>query len=891
MGFFVSLIWFAASWVLSWLTRPRPEHQNQKPKGLDEFNAPTATEGRPVPVIWGRVQLTGPNVVWYGDLRTSALTKDDNIVAFRYYVGVQYALCRGEIDGFRRIWADDKLIYTSPITTPGAYSVDEPDFWGGEGDDTNNAGGLVFGGNVYFGTTTQAADTYLTDSSRGAGNYQNLAIGYRGTAYVTVEQGWVGNRPSIPAFKFEVERYPSALLDSGDQGVGYTGTKYRVGDAANPMEVLYELITNSEYGMDEGSSKVNLANFQAHAATLYDEGNGVTYIWSATQDIDKVIDEVENQINGTLYVDPETGKYEVALVRDDYVLASQPLLDESNIVKFVNFSRPAWNETTNYVRVKFLDVRKEYKESYAIANDMANLEINQTVLMTEIYYPMCGSASLANWLAWRDLRESSYPSASLTLEVNREMYGVQIGDVLRVTYDRYGLEDFPLRVTRVDYGALSEGRIRIEGVEDIYTADNASFGDPQDTGWSDPSAEPDPYETDEQFAIEAPMVFTNSLGTQSSPYFSFVSPDESTFPNILAGARALGGSAVKFDVKYRQSSGTPSGSYTALDDTILGSCHRGALRSSLSGLNSSYPQYGTPDIAIDNDGSTDALDLGQQLPIGDPVSGNDFTILAVISPGTSTEEWIVFTGIQDNTTYITLTDCYRGALDSQVHAHSAGAPVWFVWARRKTGWGATEEAIPFMSRNYEVKLIPSSQSQTLADGDATACTIFAVGADARCLAPLTPNELNVNGSRYPGTVSAQYDPGAGQGLYFTYTPRTWRMMLPKYQALGYMDGGAPYHTPEPFVVGSEADNLTYNWWLHDMDTYSEPTSRSNASLSGTGVAADNFSITRAAIVGAIGSVPSSLKIEIEAQHDPDGYTPTGVTSINALEYTFSVTDP
>lgn len=38
------------------------------PTSLEDFNAPTAEPGRPVPVVFGTVLLKAPNVVWYGDL-------------------------------------------------------------------------------------------------------------------------------------------------------------------------------------------------------------------------------------------------------------------------------------------------------------------------------------------------------------------------------------------------------------------------------------------------------------------------------------------------------------------------------------------------------------------------------------------------------------------------------------------------------------------------------------------------------------------------------------------------------------------------------------------------------------------------------------------------------
>lgn len=50
-----------------------PKPPKPKPASLSDFDIPTAEEGRPIPVVFGTVLVTGPNVIWYGDLRTKAI--------------------------------------------------------------------------------------------------------------------------------------------------------------------------------------------------------------------------------------------------------------------------------------------------------------------------------------------------------------------------------------------------------------------------------------------------------------------------------------------------------------------------------------------------------------------------------------------------------------------------------------------------------------------------------------------------------------------------------------------------------------------------------------------------------------------------------------------------
>jgi hypothetical protein len=69
------LVIFVVSLALSYLLAPKPPNLNIKAAKLDDFDAPTASESRSIPVLFGRRRLSGPNVVWYGDLRVRAIRK------------------------------------------------------------------------------------------------------------------------------------------------------------------------------------------------------------------------------------------------------------------------------------------------------------------------------------------------------------------------------------------------------------------------------------------------------------------------------------------------------------------------------------------------------------------------------------------------------------------------------------------------------------------------------------------------------------------------------------------------------------------------------------------------------------------------------------------------
>jgi len=68
MWFFIA---FAVLLVVTYAFAPKPP--TTPPAGLDTIKAPTAEEGREIPVLFGTRRVRSANVVWYGDLTTTPI--------------------------------------------------------------------------------------------------------------------------------------------------------------------------------------------------------------------------------------------------------------------------------------------------------------------------------------------------------------------------------------------------------------------------------------------------------------------------------------------------------------------------------------------------------------------------------------------------------------------------------------------------------------------------------------------------------------------------------------------------------------------------------------------------------------------------------------------------
>ncbi|MGH9892449.1 MAG: phage tail protein, partial [bacterium] len=449
-----------------------------------DFNFPTAIEGRVVPLIWGTVKLDGPNVVWYGDFRqkkikekvkTGLWTSESFIKGFRYFIGFQVAMCRGQIDSLRRIWIGETVVFSGSIQD-GTVTIDDPKLFGGE---DFGQGGVQGDFTVHSGSESQLEDPYLED-------FQSPTPAYRGTFYGVWEGGYLGNSTNIRPWSFEASRFPNGLAISGGHHIVNTFD-------SNPMAVIYEVLTNDEWGFGFTSSDVDLIGFRTVADTLFNEGNGFSFLLDNPIEALDLLNEIERQIDATVYYDRSTSQWRVNLLRSDYDINTIPQVDSTSgpdmhVIEVRDFTRGTWDETVNAVRVKFSDRSRDYFETFAVSPDLANHQIQGgQVVQVEMVYPGVKDKDLSAQIAAREMRMLSVPLSKATVVVDRTFYNLTPGVPVAFTDPNFGFTQLPMRVAGVDFGDLEDGRITLTLIQDVFRLATAITAPPDDTLWTPPT--------------------------------------------------------------------------------------------------------------------------------------------------------------------------------------------------------------------------------------------------------------------------------------------------------------------------------------------------------------------------------------------------------------------
>jgi hypothetical protein len=439
-----------------------PKPPKPKPAALTDFDLPVAEEGRPIPVVFGTVNCTGANVLWYGDLKARAIRKSglfsSTTVGYKYYLGLHFGLCHGPVNSITGVRVGDVDAWTGTVTSSSSITIDRPGLFGGQ----KREGGLRGIIDFEMGGPTQAANSYLTSAIGGTipGHRGILGAVFRG---ITSGGGYVGNSAYVKPFAFRIKR-TTAGWHGGT--AWYTAKAEIDGRHANGAHVLYEALTNPTWGMGLDTSLIDSTSWTAAADKLYAEGFGLSLIWNQQSTIESFVQTILEHVAGAIVFRLDTGKYELRLLRGDYTASTLPLYDESNVLALERREVRGWGDTTNEITLVYTDP-DSYKTTSITAQDLAGIAIQGRVAQT-VQMPAIHNSGLAAKVAERELAARVVPMSVVTLRVNRAAWDANQGDLFRLTWPKHGFAGVVFRVLKIQKGTLEDGTITIDALQDVY---------------------------------------------------------------------------------------------------------------------------------------------------------------------------------------------------------------------------------------------------------------------------------------------------------------------------------------------------------------------------------------------------------------------------------------
>lgn len=481
----------------------------------------------------------------------------------------------------------------------------------------------------------------------------------------------------------------------------------------NPAHIIYECITNTDWGMGYPATFIDETNFKAVADTLYSEGLGLCGIWNKQEQIDKFISRVLDHCGAIQQVDRRTGKFKLKLIRDDYDPDTLPTFDEDDILSFHSFERPGYGDLINEINVVYDDVITTKSGGVTLQN-LASVQAQEGIVSETKQYPMLPTFDLALRVAQRDLMSTSVPLARITITCTRAAWDMEPGDVIKISWPKLGIASLICRVMQADYGRMGDSKVKLELTEDVFGLPASSFVVEQPSGWEEPDLGAKLIDPDD--ILEAPYYY---IATQyPAGDFSQIENDTDIGFIRTVGARptTIG---LGYELNARLTSETE---YNERPGT--------------------HPFAPTGLLTVDI-GKLDTIIFIDEI-IGDDEIPTGNNVLAMIGQGRDAELIQVTSSGEEGTDGLQYT-VERGMLDTVPQEWFAGERIW--WITSRMGIDITEYT---HGDDVGAKLLcrTTSDEFLIADQPALSMTM-----DSRFGRPYPPGNFLIDGEQYPAAPS------------------------------------------------------------------------------------------------------------------------------------------
>lgn len=419
---------------------------------------------------------------------------------YSYYMGLHMGIGRGPIDELIGIEVGGRMAWTGSVKSTQGFNIRAANLFGGK----KAEGGIDGRFEMYMGEADQVVSPALKRMLGGGDQPE-----FRGTATGYFD-GLVSEMSPYPKpWRFRIRR----ALKGWDGGVWYAekavveligydeeGNAHKI-MAMNPAHVIYECLTNRDWGRGITRDLMFDSEFRKVADQLFDEGFGICIAWRRQDTLESFIQTILNHISGVLYVDKFTGTFKLKLLRKDYDIDRLPVFGfESGLMRIEEATNGSIHGLMNECVVKWFNPIVG-KEGQVRAQNLALIQTSGAIRSDTFTYEGIPTAKLATVVCERDLRVASTNVRRFTLVCDRRAWRVQPGDVIKIADpETRGLESVVVRIADTEEAKQTDGQIRLAAVQDTFAFDLNTFTGVQDPSFPKPDLNPVParrmiYET------------------------------------------------------------------------------------------------------------------------------------------------------------------------------------------------------------------------------------------------------------------------------------------------------------------------------------------------------------------------------------------------------------
>lgn len=386
-------------------TPARPTRQEARHLfGLAPQAFPTDQVSQALPVFWGRRYMSGIYLTPIFNDRAEAIKErikagkksTTHITGYNYFGTYALGICFNEITEIEQIvYLENEILEAAetPVDANTPLTVE------------TGVGDFVF----YCGGSTQPIPTELADLG--------AQPGYRSMGYVVCNNIAFGTSPSPPNLQFLIKRQLNVLtLDA-----------HHINGDAILAEVLYDLLTNTSYGLRIDPTRIEASTFEAIGNAMIAESHGLSPYMDE--------DTTARQLIGDLleYSDlaiGETSDHKLQLLRIRDLTART--IDSNDLLERLVKEPESWSETFVETRVEFSDREAKGENRSVVYHDLAAEANGAQNTYQEFRRPFITQDAIASAHAIEIGRFGGVPEVNFKGELNSSNSTIKPGEKVSI---------------------------------------------------------------------------------------------------------------------------------------------------------------------------------------------------------------------------------------------------------------------------------------------------------------------------------------------------------------------------------------------------------------------------------------------------------------------------
>ena len=398
-------------------------------KRINSMRIQQSAYGLCQPLVYGKNRVAA-NMFWYGDFLATAHTTTKKsggkgggsvktkTTTYTYSASMMLGLCENKIRDISTIWRDKEQIVTKAINGIQIKPIHQLGFELFDGDYNPVWGYLV-------------------------SKHPNQALHYPYLGYVACANYELGDSAVLSNHNFEVISDITFSESNHD---------------ANPADVIKDYVTNPRYGAAPGLHMADLTEFRDYCTAT---GLFISPVFTEQRPAHETIAEIVEAVNCAVVPSPEGlkirsfGDSAVTGNGSTYIPNLTPvyhLTDEDFIGKEepVRVRRSRDTDAFNHVQIEYANRFNQYNVETVEAKDQANIEMFGLRTQDPVKYDFFCEPKIARHAAQLLLQRRLYVRNEYEFQLGWKYCLLEPMDIVTITDESLGLDQFPVRITRVE---------------------------------------------------------------------------------------------------------------------------------------------------------------------------------------------------------------------------------------------------------------------------------------------------------------------------------------------------------------------------------------------------------------------------------------------------------